>query len=84
MTLRRQIAANAGKANYVEYAWQDRKRFDYTPEDNQRFLDAIAEVVVPAATQVYERRRQMLGYETLRPWDLNVDPLGRDPLRPYR
>ncbi len=40
-------------------------------------------MVVPAATQVYERRRQLLGYETLRPWDLNVDPLGRDPLRPY-
>ena len=83
LTVRRKIAANAGKANYVEYAWQDRKRFDYTTEDNQRFLDAIAEVVVPAATQIYERHRLLLGYETLRPWDLNVDPLGRDPLRPY-
>ncbi len=83
LTLRRKIAANAGKANYVEYAWQARKRFDYTPEDNQRFLDAIAEVVVPAAKQVYERRRQRLELDTLRPWDLNVDPLGRAPLRPY-
>ncbi len=83
LTVRRKIAANAGKANYVEYAWQARKRFDYTTEANQRFLDAIAEVVVPAASQVYERRRQMLGYETLRPWDLNIDPLGRDPLRPF-
>src|SRR5690606_32862396 len=65
------------------YAWQARRRFDYTPEDNQRFLDAIAEVVVPAASQIYERRRQQLGVESLRPWDLNVDALGREPLRPF-
>jgi oligoendopeptidase F len=24
-----------------------------------------------------------LGYDTLRPWDTQVDPLGRDPLRPF-
>ncbi len=83
LTLRQKIAANAGKANYLAYAWQARKRFDYTPEDNQHFLDAIAEVVVPAAAQVYERRRQRLELETLRPWDLNVDPLGREALRPF-
>ncbi len=28
-------------------------------------------------------RRQALGLEILRPWDLEVDPLGRDPLRPF-
>ena len=83
LTLRRKIAANADKSDYRAYAWVDRKRFDYTPEDNQRFLDAIAEVVVPAASQIYERRRQQLGVETLRPWDLAVDPLGRAPLHPF-
>ncbi len=83
LTLRRQIAANADKPDYRAYAWVDRKRFDYTPEDNQRFLDAIAEVVVPAASQIYERHRQQLGVESLRPWDLAVDPGGREPLRPF-
>ena len=29
-----------------------------------------------------ERQRQ-LGVETLRPWDLAVDPLSRPPLRPF-
>ncbi|MBI1259550.1 MAG: M3 family oligoendopeptidase [Chloroflexi bacterium] len=83
LTLRRKIAANADKPDYRAYAWVDRKRFDYTPEDNQRFLDAIAQVVVPAASQIYERHRQQLGVETLRPWDLAVDPLGRAPLHPF-
>jgi hypothetical protein len=44
---------------------------------------AIEEVVVPAATRIYERRRQQLGLDTLRPWDLDVDTFGRPPLRPF-
>ena len=58
-------------------------RFDYTPEDCRSFHNAIEEVVVPAAARVYEQRRKHLGLETLRPWDLDVDPLGRGPLVPF-
>lgn len=76
-------AANAGKPDYRAYAWVERLRFDYTPEDSQHFLDAIEAVVVPAASKLYEKRRQHLGVETLRPWDLTVDELGREPLRPF-
>ncbi|NDJ61105.1 MAG: M3 family oligoendopeptidase [Chloroflexi bacterium] len=83
LRLRLQIAANADMPDYRAYAWQVRNRFDYTPEDNLRFHDAIAEVVVPAAARLYEKRRQQLGVETLRPWDRDVDPAGRDPLRPF-
>jgi oligoendopeptidase F len=32
---------------------------------------------------VYEKRRQRLGLKTLCPWDLDVDLLGRLPLRPF-
>jgi oligoendopeptidase F len=81
--LRRQQAANAGLPNYRAYAWMHRLRFDYTPEDSLRFHDAIEAVAVPAAKQILEKRRQRLGVETLRPWDLNVDPLQRPPLRPF-
>lgn len=81
--LRRRIATNADLPDYRAYAWQALHRFDYTPEDCLRFHDAIAEVVVPAAQRVYERRRQRLGVDTLRPWDLDVDPHGRSPLRPF-
>jgi oligoendopeptidase F len=82
--LRGRIAANAGFDNFRSYRWQQLFRFDYTPEDAKRFHTAIAEVAVPAAVRLRERRRARLGVETLRPWDLDVDASGRPPLRPYR
>jgi len=84
LAVRRQMATNAGFPNYRAYMWQVRKRFDYTPEDCVVFQDAVAEVVVPAASRIYERRRQQLGVDTLRPWDLWVDPYGKPPLHPFK
>jgi oligoendopeptidase F len=88
--LRRQIAANAGKASYRDYAWQSRLRFDYTPENCFEFHAAIESVVVPAAERLLDRRRRQLGLDRLRPWDLSdgwwtrpVDPPGLAPLRPF-
>jgi oligoendopeptidase F len=83
LALRLRIAANAGCANYRDYRWGLMWRHDYTPEDCARFRQAIAEVVVPAATRLYARRRARLGLETLRPWDLDVDPQALPPLRPF-
>lgn len=83
LPLRLQLAANTGKESYTAYAWQERQRFDYTPADCASFRVAIEQVVVPAARRVYERRRRQLGVETLRPWDLDVDPLNRAPLQPF-
>jgi oligoendopeptidase F len=92
LALRRKIAANADLPDYRAYAWQQRLRFDYTPDDCRRFHQAIEEVVVPAAMRIYEKYRRHLGVETLRPWDLGgveapspgPDPLGRPPLRPFQ
>ncbi len=70
MDVRARIAKNAGKPSYREYAWQQKLRFDYTPEDCKSFAQAIEQVVVPAATRIYEKRKQALGLDTLRPWDL--------------
>lgn len=85
LPLRRKIAANADFGDdYRAYRWKSMLRFDYTPADCKSFHQAIEEVVVPAAARIYERRRQRLGVSTLRPWDLDVDPLGRTPLRPYK
>lgn len=81
--LRQKVAKNAGRANYRDYRWQELLRFDYTPEDGRRFQEAIEEVVVPAASRILERRRMRMGLPALRPWDLDVDPLGRPPLRPF-
>ncbi len=84
LSLRTQLAANAGKRDYRDYRWQQLHRFDYTPADCRHFQDAIEQVVVPAAERLYESRRQSLGVDRLRPWDLEVDPLARPPLRPFR
>jgi len=84
LALRLQLSANAGMGDdYRAYRWQQLLRFDYTPQDSKRFHQAIAEVVVPAASRRYEKRRQQLGVESLRPWDLDVDPFGRPPLKPF-
>lgn len=81
--LRQQMARNAGFDNFLEYQWKNMNRFDYTPEDSRSFHAAIEQVVVPAAERLHERRRQELGVDTLRPWDTEVDPQGREPLRPF-
>jgi oligoendopeptidase F len=70
MGVRAEIAKNADKPSYREYAWQQKLRFDYTPDDCKSFTQAIQEVVVPAATRIYEKRKQALGLQALRPWDL--------------
>jgi len=83
MPVRLKIAENAGMPDYRAYIWKQKFRFDYSPEDCKSFHAAIEKSVVPAARRVYERRRQRLGVDTLRPWDINVDPLGTTPIKPY-
>lgn len=81
--LRERIARNAGFADYRAYAFRQRERFDYTPEDCLRFHEAVERTVLPVLRALHAERRQRLGADTLRPWDLQVDPLGRPPLRPF-
>lgn len=83
LTLRRQIAENADMPDYRAYQWRSYNRFDYTPDDCLNFHNAIEEAVVPATERIYEKRRARLGVETLRPWDTDVDPAGREPLKPF-
>jgi oligoendopeptidase F len=73
LTLRRQIAANAGLPDYRAYRWQQMLRLDYTPADCETFQQAIEQVAVQAASRVYENYRRRLGVDTLRPWDLDLD-----------
>ncbi|MGI8968565.1 MAG: M3 family oligoendopeptidase [Chloroflexota bacterium] len=84
LALRRQITENAGFPDYRAYRWQAMHRFDYTPEDAQRLHAAVEEVVVPAVARLLERRRERLDVETLRPWDLEVDPQTQAPLTPFQ
>ena len=83
LPLRRRLAENAGLPNYRAFMWRSLRRFDYTPEDSLAFGAAIEAEVVPLARKILDVRRTSLGVEMLRPWDLNVDPAGQAPLRPF-
>jgi len=60
-----------------------RERFDYTPADCVRFHEGVEGAVIPLARKIRAQRKQMLGVDKLRPWDLAVDPLNRPPLAPF-
>jgi oligoendopeptidase F len=83
--LRKQIALNAGCADYREYRWRELLRFDYTPADCETFHAAIEEVAVPAANRIYARAKERLGVDRLRPWDCDFDrdPLNYPALQPF-
>ncbi len=83
LVLRHKLAENAGFDNYRDYAFRRRERFDYSPENCFQYHEAVEQHIVPLYRTLQERRQQGLGVEALRPWDLNVDPASRPPLRPF-
>ena len=83
LRLRQQVAHNAGFANFQQYTFAAKCRFDYGPDECRRFHDAVEAVAVPAVARIYEERQRRLGVSSLRPWDL-MAPIYRDqPLRPF-
>ncbi len=81
--LRQRAAKNAGFANFRDYIFPAKFRFDYTPADCERFHEAIEATVAPAVERLLGVRRSRLGLDRLRPWDLAVDPYRQAPLRPF-
>jgi oligoendopeptidase F len=83
INLRTQIARNAGFNNYLEYIFRQKGRFDYTPADCVKFHDAIEGEIMPAVREIQDDRKRRLKLNSLRPWDLAVDPQNRAPLKPF-
>ncbi len=81
--MRCQMSDNANLPDYRAYAFRDRGRFAYTPEDCFTFHEAIETAVTPAARRIYEKKRKALKLEVLRPWDVDVDTSNTPPLKPY-
>ena len=80
---RQQVARNAGFADFRDFTHLEKNRFDYSVDDCRRFQDAVEEVVLPAVTRMRERRRRLMKLDSLRPWDVDVDPLNRPALQPF-
>lgn len=81
---RQRIARNAGFADFRDYIFRAKYRFDYTPADTERLHEAIAGTVGPAVTRAMDARRERLGLDRLRPWDTTVAVWQEGALRPYR
>lgn len=83
LELRQKIAVNAGYDNYRDYKFCQYHRFDYTAADCKRYHDAIEKLAMPVLADIYEQRKTQMNLSSLRPWDVNVDPQGREPLQPF-
>lgn len=81
--LRHKIATNAGFDNYRDYKFEALGRFDYTKEDCFDFHKSIKEEIVPLVKKISEKQAKDLGKDKLKPWDSEVDPKGRKPLKPF-
>lgn len=83
VTKRDQAAKNAGFANFVEYIYKAKHRFDYDTSHAYAFHDAIEQHAMPFVEKLDATRKKELGLDALRPWDLNVDPKSRGELKPF-
>jgi oligoendopeptidase F len=84
LSLRNQVALNAGFKNFRDYMFAALGRFDYKPEDCFAFHDAVEKEVVPMLNKLASERKEALKVEQLRPWDLGVNYLGDKPLEPFQ
>jgi len=80
---RNQLALNAGFEDYRAYRFVELGRFDYTPADCAQFHQAVRTEVMPLVDQLLEKKRRELGVDRLKPWDLEAEPAGVSPLRPF-
>jgi oligoendopeptidase F len=81
--VRHQMAVNSGFPNFRDYMFTALNRFDYTPEDCFQFHESVRKYIVPLAAKIHERRKKALLLDKLRPFDMDADPFGRKPLKPF-
>ncbi len=81
--LRNKVALQADFSNFRDYMFASLGRFDYTAADCVDFHDAVKEEVVPILNQLTLARKEAIKLEVLRPWDLEVDVSGKEPLMPF-
>ncbi len=84
VTLRHQVALNAGFKNYRDYKFDELGRFDYTVDDCYNFHTSIAKSILSLAEESDKERKRLLKLNTLRPWDTEVDTDGKTALHPFR
>ncbi len=84
LVLRQQVAKNAGFENYRDYKFRELGRFDYTVADCFAFHDAVREHIIPLQKMLIKNRQKRLGLDVMRPWDSDAEPVGIEPLHPFK
>ncbi|MEJ6777137.1 MAG: M3 family oligoendopeptidase [Crocinitomicaceae bacterium] len=80
---RHQIAVNAGFKNFRDYKMETLGRFDYSVQDCYDFHSSVKQVIVPIVRKIQQERLNLLGKDKFMPWDTQVDPEGKAPLKPF-
>ena len=80
---RNQEALNAGFDNYRDYRFKELGRFDYTKTECFAFHEAVKQHVLPLVNMIYQRKKEKLGLDNLRPWDIEAEPEGTAALHPF-
>jgi oligoendopeptidase F len=80
---RNKEAQNAGFENYRDYRFKELGRFDYTKQDCFDFHEAVKQHVMPLVNMIYQKKKNKLGLDILRPWDLEAEPAGTTALQPF-
>ncbi|MBP6335258.1 MAG: M3 family oligoendopeptidase [Bacteroidia bacterium] len=83
ISMRDKIAGNSGFDNYRDYVFTDLNRFDYTSEDCIRFHGSVQKCIVPVLDELMNERKKNLKVPELKPWDTEVDELGRADMKPF-
>jgi len=81
---RDKVAKNADFANYRDYKFIELGRFDYTKEECFAFHEAVKLHVLPLVEKIYTHKKEKLGLDSLRPWDVEAQPEGVEPLHPFK
>ena len=48
-----------------------------------QFHEAVKHHILPLVDIIYENKKKKLGVDKLRPWDLEAEPAGIEPLHPF-
>lgn len=77
--VRTKIAKKLGYKNFVELAYVRMKRSDYNADMVANFSKQVEKYLVPAASKLYKRQQQRLGFDKLRYYDEKFEFLSGNP-----
>lgn len=69
VALRTHKAAILGMENYVEMAYLERGRYEYSETDVARFREGVKKYIVPLCARIREEQRKRIGVDKLRYYD---------------